>query len=148
MENKKKKTKIVIIVLVVAIILLAGGITISYLTSAKYVAKKAVKLMSENAVELANSGKTETGLEENFNTTSTIKVNIEEQKEDNTVIASTSTNNENDVNTDITDNSINTTNTTNTLDSQNASNTLGGTVLLGLLGAGGYFGYKKLKEKE
>ena len=53
MENKKKKTKIVIIVLVVAIILLAGGITISYLTSAKYVAKKAVKLMSENAVELA-----------------------------------------------------------------------------------------------
>lgn len=80
--------------------------------------------------------------------TSTIKVNIEEQKEDNTVIASTSTNSENDANTDITDNSINTTNTSNTLDSQNASNTLGGTVLLGLLGAGGYFGYKKLKEKE
>ena len=77
MENKKKKSKIVIIVLVVAIILLAGGITLSYLTSAKYVAKKAVKLMSENAVELANSGKTETGLEENFNTTSTIKVNLQ-----------------------------------------------------------------------
>lgn len=77
MENKKKKTKIVIIVLVVAIILLAGGITISYLTSARYVAKRAVKLMSENVVELANSGKTETGLEENFNKTSTIKVNLQ-----------------------------------------------------------------------
>ena len=77
MENKKKKTKIVIIVLVVAIILLAGGITISYLTSAKYVAKRAVKLMSENAVELANGRKTETGLEENFNKTSTIKVNLQ-----------------------------------------------------------------------
>lgn len=77
MENKKKKTKIVIIVLVVAIILLAGGITFSYLTSAKYVAKRAVKLMSENAVELANGRKTETGLEENFNKTSTIKVNLQ-----------------------------------------------------------------------
>lgn len=77
MENKKKKSKIVIIVLVVAIILLAGGITLSYLTSAKYVAKRAVKLMSENAVELANGRKTETGLEENFNKTSTIKVNLQ-----------------------------------------------------------------------
>lgn len=48
----------------------------------------------------------------------------------------------------ITENSINATNTNNTLDSQNASNTLGVTVLLGLLCAGGYFGFKKLKEKE
>ena len=76
------------------------------------------------------------------------KVVLGSENSDYINVTAKSVNSENDANTDITDNSINTTNTTNTLGSQNASNTLGGTVLLGLLGAGGYFGYKKLKEKE
>ena len=63
-----------------------------------------------------------------------MKINIKEtpQKENN--IANTTTNNSN--------------NTSNTsTNNQEETNPVGGIITLGLLGGGGYWGYKKLKSK-
>lgn len=66
--------------------------------------------------------------------TSTIKINIKEPlKEENSTIIQTST----------TNNLVNTTSTNNS----EYSNSLGGFLTLGLIGSGGYIGYKKRKNK-
>lgn len=75
---KKQKTKIIVIFLV-ALILLIAGIILSYFSSAQYVAQRVVKVMGKNMVELVNNGNQNTGLEENFKTTSTIKMNLQSE---------------------------------------------------------------------
>ena len=75
-KGKRKKQKKIIVIFIISLILLIAGIILSYFSSAKYVAKRAVKVMSQNVIELANS-RNQTGLEENFKTTSTIKVNLQ-----------------------------------------------------------------------
>ena len=67
--------------------------------------------------------------------TSTIKIYIKESpKAENNTIIKTSTNSKNNI-----------TNNTTT-DSREDSNTLAGVITLGLLGGGGYLGYKKFKK--
>ena len=75
-KGKSQKQKKIIVIFIISLILLIAGIILSYFSSAKYVAKRAVKVMSQNIIELANS-RNQTGLEENFKTTSTIKVNLQ-----------------------------------------------------------------------
>lgn len=75
---KKQKTKIIIIFLG-ALILLIAGITLSYFSSAQYVAQRVVKVMGKNMVELVNNGNQNTGLEENFKTTSSVKMNLQSE---------------------------------------------------------------------
>lgn len=75
-KGKSQKQKKIIVIFIISLILLIAGIILSYFSSAKYVAKRAVKVMSQNVIELANS-RNQTGLEENFKTTSTIKVNLQ-----------------------------------------------------------------------
>lgn len=77
--------------------------------------------------------------------TSTIKLNIKERpKVENNIIANTiaATTNGNEISNVEINNKIN--NVENNSQSSN-SNLLGGAVALGLLGGGGYFGYRKLK---
>lgn len=73
--------------------------------------------------------------------TNTIKINIKEtpKKENNT------TNTTNTTKTAVSNNSNNTNNTST--NNQEESNPVGGIITLGLLGGGGYWGYKKLKNK-
>lgn len=75
---KKQQTKIIIIFLG-ALILLIAGITLSYFSSAQYVAQRVVKVMGKNMVELVNNGNQNTGLEENFKTTSSVKMNLQSE---------------------------------------------------------------------
>ena len=74
---KSQGTKKIIIIFIISLILLIAGIVLSYFSSAKYVATKAVKGLGQNVIELANSTNKNTGLEENFKVTSTIKVNLQ-----------------------------------------------------------------------
>lgn len=65
---------------------------------------------------------------------STIKINIKESlKVENNAIIKTSTNSKNNI-------------TNNTTDSREDSNLLAGVITLGLLGGGGYLGYKRFKK--
>ena len=69
--------------------------------------------------------------------TNTIKINIKESpKAENSAIIKTSTNSKN----------INTNNTTT--NNREDSNPLAGVITLGLLGGGGYLGYKKFKKSK
>ena len=66
--------------------------------------------------------------------TSTIKINIKESpKTENSAIINTSSNNKNNI-------------TNTTTNSNEDSNPLAGIITLGLLGGGGYLGYKKFKK--
>lgn len=76
-KGKSQGTKKIIIIFIISLILLIAGIVLSYFSSAKYVATKAVKGLGQNVIELANSTNKNTGLEENFKVTSTIKVNLQ-----------------------------------------------------------------------
>lgn len=76
-KGKNQGTKKIIIIFIISLILLIAGIVLSYFSSAKYVATKAVKGLGQNVIELANSTNKNTGLEENFKVTSTIKVNLQ-----------------------------------------------------------------------
>ena len=76
-ESKKNNKKIVIPILVIGVILVLAGLGFNYLTSSKYVAKEAIKGLSNNMIKLLDSQKNITGLEENFTTTSNIKVNLQ-----------------------------------------------------------------------
>lgn len=67
--------------------------------------------------------------------TSTIKINIKESpKTENSAIINTSSNNKNNI-------------TNTTTNSNEDSNPLAGIITLGLLGGGGYLGYKKFKKE-
>lgn len=76
-ESKKNNKKIVIPILVIGVILVLAGLGFNYLTSSKYVAKEAIKGLSNNIIKLIDEQNNTTGLEENFTTTSNIKVNLQ-----------------------------------------------------------------------
>lgn len=77
MENKEKKKgkKSVVILIVLGLILVAGGVTLTYLSSPGYVSKTVIKEFSKKATE-AMTNNTETGLEEDYKTISNIKMNL------------------------------------------------------------------------
>lgn len=79
MENKSKKSrkKILIPIFTIGIILVLAGLGFNYLTSSEYVTKEVINRLSNNIIELVDNQNNTTGLEENFTTTSNIKVNLQ-----------------------------------------------------------------------
>ena len=78
MEKKEKKRghKLVIVLILLSIALLAGGGVLTYFTSPKYVAQTVIKEMGENATQIL-ANRQETGLEENYSTTGTLKIDLQ-----------------------------------------------------------------------
>ncbi len=73
-ENKKGKKKITILI-ILGIILICGGIILTYLSSPSYVSKTVIKEFGQKATDVITN-KLETGLEENYKTTSSIKMDL------------------------------------------------------------------------
>ena len=78
MEKKEKKRghKLVVVLILLSIALLAGGGVLTYFTSPKYVAQTVIKEMGENATQIL-ANRQETGLEENYSTTGTLKIDLQ-----------------------------------------------------------------------
>lgn len=73
-ENKKGKKRITILI-ILGIILICGGIILTYLSSPSYVSKTVIKEFGQKATNVITN-KLETGLEENYKTTSSIKMDL------------------------------------------------------------------------
>ena len=74
-EKKKKGKKLVVELMILGLILIAGGGVLTYFSSPSYVSKTVIKEFGQKATELMNS-RIETGLEDNYKTTSNIKMNL------------------------------------------------------------------------
>ena len=78
MEKKEKKRghKIIVVFILLGIILLTGGGVLTYITSPKYVAQTVIKEMGESATKFV-SNRPKTGLEDNYNMTGTLKIDLQ-----------------------------------------------------------------------
>ncbi len=74
-DKKKKGKKLVVELIILGLILIAGGGVLTYFSSPSYVSKTVIKEFGEKVTELMNS-RIETGLEDNYKTTSNIKMNL------------------------------------------------------------------------
>lgn len=73
--KKKKGKKSIILLCVLGLMLITGGAILSYLSSPSYVSKAVIKEFAHKATELVEN-KIATGLEDNYKTTSNIKINL------------------------------------------------------------------------
>ena len=73
--KKKKGKKSIIILFILGLMLITVGSVLAYLSSPSYVSKTVIKEFSQKAIELIGN-RAETGLEDNYKTTSNIKINL------------------------------------------------------------------------
>lgn len=73
--KKKKGKKSIILLFILGLMLITVGSVLAYLSSPSYVSKTVIKEFSQKAIELIGN-RAETGLEDNYKTTSNIKINL------------------------------------------------------------------------
>lgn len=73
--KKKKGKKSIILLFILGLMLITVGSVLAYLSSPSYVSKTVIKEFSQKAIELIGN-RVETGLEDNYKTTSNIKINL------------------------------------------------------------------------
>ena len=73
--KKKKGKKSIRLLFILGLMLITVGSVLAYLSSPSYVSKTVIKEFSQKAIELIGN-RAETGLEDNYKTTSNIKINL------------------------------------------------------------------------
>lgn len=76
-EKNKSTNKKFLVLLILGLLFLIGGLLITYFSSAKQVTTRVVNTLSKNVVDLIDDVTKQTGLEENFKTIQTLKINLQ-----------------------------------------------------------------------
>ena len=76
-EKNRSKNKKFLVLLILGLLFLIGGLLITYFSSAKQVTTRVVNTLSKNIVDLIDDATKQTGLEENFKTVQTLKINLQ-----------------------------------------------------------------------